>query len=216
MLGLAWLGFALLPPPTPWLSVQAVRTVTAPAGADLNFTWEVKCWFWQRESFYSCAVAWQLPSPLSRDSISPTKPCVVVVTKNWVLEAEAICLLPGWYLLPHCFLWVIWSFSSEFFAISVRWLWPWWVSPFQQGDVVFWATNTVKRLMAAPCCSLMLLRLVGAPALLWPSSPSLGRCWLWKKFTCIWLTLLFIHRSLLEKSGQAFKCWSLFKPSWIA
>lgn len=141
----AWLGLALLPPPTPWLSVQAVRTVTAPAGADLNFTWEVKCWFWQCESFYSCAVAWQLPSPLSRDSISPTKPCVVVVTKNWVLEAEAISLLPGWYLLPHCFLWVIWSFSSELFTISVRWLWPWWAAPFQQGDVVLWATTQQSR-----------------------------------------------------------------------
>lgn len=45
----AQLCFAFLPPPLPerphpQLAMQTVRTITAPAGTDLNFAWEVKYW----------------------------------------------------------------------------------------------------------------------------------------------------------------------------
>lgn len=36
--------------------MQTVRTITVPAGADLNFTWEVKDWVREHESFYCCAI----------------------------------------------------------------------------------------------------------------------------------------------------------------
>lgn len=58
LLCFALLCFALLSslPPSS-LAMRTVRTITAPDGVDLNFTWEVKCWVRKRESFYCYAVA---------------------------------------------------------------------------------------------------------------------------------------------------------------
>lgn len=144
----AWLGFALLSPS---------HSLTVCAGCE-----NCHCTSWSRFKFHMgskmlimttwiifplcCSVIITIPSLPWLHLTNKARHCSCNQVAR-ALEAGAIPLLPGCYLLPHCFLWVIWSFSSELFTISVRWLWPWWAAPFQQGDVILWATNTeVKRL----------------------------------------------------------------------
>lgn len=211
----AWLGFALLCslPPTPSLSVQAVRTVTAPAGADLNFTWEVKCWLWQRERFSHCAAAKQLPFPLSRGSSSQTKPSTVVVTKPEFWKLKPSWLLSSPTVLSLGYL----KFLLELLTISVRWLWPWWVALFsREMSSSELQTQQSDWWLFLSCCRDWWMHLVCC------GHPIPVMCKVWadvgceNNITCVWLTLLFIHQNILEKSGQAFKCWSLFKAFWIS
>lgn len=153
----AWLGFALL-----------CFTLLLPSHslADCAGCENCHCTSWSRFKFHMgskmlvmtmwiilplcCSITITIPSLTWLHLTNKALHCSCN-QEAWVLAAETICLLPGWHLLPHCFLWVVWSFSSELFTISVRWLWPSWVAPFQQGDVVLWATNIAVRSLTGGC-----------------------------------------------------------------
>lgn len=215
MLGLALLCFALLPPSHSWLSVQAVRTVTAPAGADLNFTWEVKCWLWQCESFHHCAVAQPLLFPLSHDSISQTKPYPRSLSFGSWHHLSPAWLVSSPTLLSVGYLKFLLRALCHFSEVALALM----GCPFSAGRCpplsYKHSSQGSDSWLFSSCCRDWWMH----PICCGPPIPVMCKVWADVGFENIlpvfdWLS--FIYQSLLEKSGQVFKCWSLFKAFWIS
>lgn len=211
--GLAWLCSL---PPTPWLSVQAGRAVTAPAGADLNCTRGVKCWLWGGASFHPCAVAQPLPFPGSRDS--QTKPCTVAVTKSLSMGSWSH-LSPAWLVPPPTLLSVgylkfLLRALDHFSEVAL----PLVGCPFSAGRCSPLSyKHSIQEsdwCLFPGCCRDWCMHPVSC------GTPIPVTCKVWANVGCEnnLLVIFFIitYQSLLEKSGQVFKCWSLFRAFWIS